>query len=204
MTEQIRLSPSGKPIENAGGGPLTFGEGARLRLTEGQIPMGGSTKILGTALASSAISEDGFGVPATTNPFVLDFINPKPNLNYRACMSLELINADPSAFGRVLLFVDVSVDGGTVWNNAAVSSWAVYANSITSGETTIVGNQVTALAMLTLTPGSVLGVTALTGALKFRVRAQMVTGNDVDVFSEAANGETALTGSIHFWAEECF
>src|SRR6187549_359038 len=54
----IRLSPSGPVIGNTEGGPLSFGPGARLRLSEANSVMGGS---LALPTVPDVISPDGFG-----------------------------------------------------------------------------------------------------------------------------------------------
>lgn len=205
---QIRLSPSGTPIENSGGGPLDFGHGARLRMVEDQITMGGSTAIPTTATTTSLISEDGFGAPAPLNPMVLELLNPKPGLYYRAMMRLDVANLNPSIVGTVALFLDVSVDGGSNWTEVQGQGHTVYPNTYVSGESTLSGNNRQMELAMVMTLGSALGVVGgltPTPSILFRVRAQNTSLAELRVQSDSSSGAvTGLEGQLQFVVEECF
>jgi hypothetical protein len=207
---QIRLAPSGPPIENAAGGPLDFGAGARLRLTEGQILMGGSTTIPTTATTTSIVSEDGFGAPAPLNPFVLELLNPKPGLSYRALMRLDVVNLDASNVGSVVLYLDVSVNGGGLWTEVQGQRHDIYPNTYVQGESTLNGNNRQVELSLPLTLGSLLGIVGgltPTPSILFRVRAQSASASTAELRVQSVDSVAAITGlvgQLQFWVEECF
>jgi hypothetical protein len=74
--------------------------------------MGGSQSIPSTR---DVISPDGFGNPAA---LVLTLDAPKQALHYRANLSLDVINSATSPGGEVVLYLDVSVDGGTTFTSS--------------------------------------------------------------------------------------
>lgn len=202
MTLPIRYSPSGAVINNNNGGELTPGSGMRLRLTEAQSTMGGS---LAVPAVADVISAAGFGDPAA---IVLTLAAPKEGLQYRAKLSLDLVNTTTNDSTEVVLYLDTSSDGGAVYINRSKCM-----HKVTSGST----SQVTAGAArnvdvyLPLTFGADLGVddAAPTASLKLRARANMPLGTagDLVVNSAAASGGTSvpgLQGTIHMELEECF
>jgi hypothetical protein len=194
MTESpIRLSPSG-PIIGKGGSP---GPGARLRLAEAISTMGG-TLIIPTV--PDVIGPGGFGSSAA---LVLTLDNPKEVLQYRANLTLDVLNAATDSGGEVVLYLDVSVDGGTMYVNRAKNS-----HIINSTDTDVEARQMQVWLPLTL--GTALGVSDATHppSIKLRARAHRVLGtNDVTVNSSAASDGippvTDLNGTIHMELEEC-
>lgn len=193
MTESpIRLSPSG-PIIGKG----TPGLGARLRLTEVTSVMGGSQAIPNVP---DLISADGF---ATSNPLVLTLDAPKPNLHYRANLSLDVINTSTNEGGEVVLYLDLSLDGGTTYANRVKN-----AHVINSTVTDVEGRPMQVFLPLTL--GSDLGINASPppASIKLRARANWVLGSSsLMVSSVATSGGSSpvseLNGTIHMELEEC-
>ena len=199
MTDSlIRLSPSGPIIGKA----TSFGPGARLRLTEATSVMGGSQSIPSTP---DAVSPDGFG---TANPLVLTLDAPKEKLNYRASLSLDVINTSTNEGGEVVLYLDVSLDGGTTFTNRAKNVHVI--NSTQPDETE---SQVEARPMqvwLPLTLGSALGISDATppASIKLRARANRVVGSSALLVSsrDTSGGSepvSGLNGTIHMELEEC-
>ncbi|HKY34661.1 MAG TPA: hypothetical protein VJN18_01870 [Polyangiaceae bacterium] len=194
MTDSpIRLSPSG-PIIGKGTSP---GPGARIRLTEALSVMGGTQ---GIPTIPDVISPDGFGVG---NPLVLTLDAPKAALRYRAHLSLDVINLSTNEGGEVVLYLDVSVDGGTSYTNCAKNM-----HIINSTFANIEGRQMQLWLPLTL--GSVLGVNDAPPAasIKLRARANQTVGSPSLAVSSSSttNGSspvTELNGTIHMELEEC-
>ena len=189
----IRLSPSGPVIGKAG----SPGPGARLRLTEAASVMGGSQAI---PTVPDVISPDGMGaLPG----LVLTLDSPKEALHYRANLALDVINSATSPGGEVVLWLDVSIDGGATYTNRARN-----AHVINSSDTAIEGRQMQVWLPLTL--GSALGVSdaAPTASIKLRARANRVLGPDGVSVSSLATSDgsapvTELNGTIHMELEEC-
>lgn len=194
MTDSpIRLSPSGPIIGKA----TSSGPGARIRLTEAVSVMGGSQSI---PTVPDVISPDGFGV---ANPLVLTLDAPKAALRYRAHLSLDVINLSTNEGGEVVLYLDVSVDGGTSYTNRAKNM-----HIINSTFANIEGRQMQLWLPLTL--GSVLGVNDATppASIKLRARANQTVGSPSLAVSSSSttNGAspvTELNGTIHMELEEC-
>lgn len=194
MTDSpIRLSPSGPIIGKAN----SSGPGARLRLTEALSVMGGTQ---GIPTIPDVISPDGFNVG---NPLVLTLDAPKAALRYRAHLSLDVINLSTNVGGEVVLYLDVSVDGGTSYTNRAKNM-----HIINSTFGAIEGRQMQL--WLPLTPGSVLGVNDAppTASIKLRARANQTVGSPSIAVSSSSttNGAapvTELNGTIHMELEEC-
>jgi hypothetical protein len=202
MTTGIRLSPSGPVIANSDGGPLNAGPGMRLRLAEGQSTMGGS---LAVPAVADVISAAGFGNPTA---FSLTLDSPKAGLRYRAKLSLDLINVTTSVEAEVVLYLDTSIDGGTVYTNRAKCCHVVSPGS--TSHATPQGAR-SADVYIPMTLGSALGIDDSTppASIKLRARASMPLGvlGDVVVSSASASGGTSVTGlqgTIHMELEECF
>ena len=194
MTDSpIRLSPSGPVI----GKVSSSGPGARIRLTEATSTMGGSQSIPTTP---DVVSPSGFGMP---DALVLTLDAPKEKLNYRANLSLDVINTSTNEGGEVVLYLDVSLDGGANYTNRAKN-----VHVINSTVTDIEGRPM--LVWLPLTLGSALGISDSSPppSIKLRARAQLVAGNNATMVSspESSGGGSpvsGLNGSIHMELEEC-
>lgn len=192
----IRLSPSGPII-----GKTVSGPGARLRLTEATSVMGGSQSI---PSVPDVIGPDGFG---NSNALVLTLDAPKPTLHYRANLSLDVINTSTNEGGEVVLYLDVSLDGGTTFTNRAKNVHVI--DSIdTDSDTHAEGRQMQVWLPLTL--GSDLGISETTPPtnIKLRARANRVVGSSaLLVSSVATSGGSSpvsdLNGTIHMELEEC-
>jgi hypothetical protein len=195
----IRLSPSGPPILNAGGGPLQPGAGMQLRLAEGMTTIGGSLAI------------PSQGAPATIGTIlgggtvlVETLLAPNPLLNYRATLLLDVLNTQTNAAGSVQLFIDTSVDGST-WVEQVGNTHAVPAGSGVDG-TLASGRQVRV--DMTLRAGSALAGGMLSTAPSLRVRGRvcaLAANGGLQVSSEAASGAfTNLVGTAILQLSECF
>lgn len=197
MTDtQVRLSPSGPIIGKVhvpGPGP-----GARIRLAEVTSTMGGSQAI---PSAPDVIGPDGFGAPAA---LILTLDAPKEALRYRATLALDVRNTATSPGGEVVLYLDVSIDGGTTYANRAKNVHSVNSTHTEFPE----ARQMQVWLPLTL--GSALGVSDATppASIKLRARANQVVGSSaVEVDSHATSGGGSpvsdLNGTIHMELEEC-
>ena len=189
----IRLSPSG-PIIGKAGSP---GPGARVRLTEASSVMGGSQAI---PTDPDVISPDGFGAPAA---LVLTLDAPKEALHYRANLTLDVTNDSTSPGGEVVLYLDVSIDGGTTYTNRAKNAHHINA-------TTTAREARQMQVWLPLTLGSALGVSdaAPPSSIKLRARANQVVGAIPTLVNSLATSDGAapvagLNGTIHMELEEC-
>jgi hypothetical protein len=159
--------------------------------------MGGSQAIPTTP---DVIGPDGFGAPAA---LVLTLDAPKEKLSYRANLSLDVINTSTNEGGEVVLYLDVSLDGGTTFTNRAKN-----VHTINSTVTDVEGRPMQVWLPLTL--GSALGISDATppASIKLRARANQVTGpSSVSVSSSSSSAGsppvTGLNGSIHMELEEC-
>jgi hypothetical protein len=194
MTDSpIRLSPSGPVIGKAS----TPGPGARIRLTEATSVMGGSQAI---PTVPDVISPDGFGVPT---PIVLTLDAPKEALHYRANLALDVIDSASNPGGEIVLYLDVSIDGGTTFTNRAKN-----AHVINSSLSNVEGRQMQVWLPLTL--GSALGISDATppANIKLRARANQVVGSNSLAVSSLATSDggtpvDGLNGTIHMELEEC-
>jgi hypothetical protein len=190
----IRLSPSGPVIGKVG----TPGPGARIRLTEATSTMGGSQAI---PTVPDVIGVNGFGAPPA---LVLTLDAPKEALSYRANLALDVRNTATSPGGEVVLYLDVSIDGGTTYTNRAKNVHAI--NSTITDQVEARQMQV----WLPLVLGSALGISDATppASIKLRARANQAVGSDaVQVNSQAISGGVTpvseLNGTIHMELEEC-
>lgn len=195
----VRYAPSGAIITNADGGPLQFGPGARLRLTETNSTMGGSLAVPGTA---GVVCGDGFGGTAA---LVLTLTAPREKLEYRAKLKLDMVNTNTSVRSEVVLFLDTSVDDGLTYTNRAKVAHSLEIPNSVGGASGAEPTEIN----LPLILGSSLGVddTEPTAALKLRARAQLTVGSagSANVNAGSSSGAvTGLDGSIHMELEECF
>lgn len=188
----IRLSPSGPVVGVAG-------TGFRLRLDEANSPMTGSQAIPGTP---TVICPDGF---ANTDAIVLTLAAPTTDNNYRAMLELDVLNTSTNVEGEVVLYLDVSVDGGVTYANVAKNVHLIA--PIPAG---ITGSTARAASLrLTQTAGVTLGVVAGTPSIKLRARAQTVSGTAGSLLvsslatSDGGTPVTNLVGTIHMELEEC-
>ena len=194
MTTLIRLAPSGPVIPNAGGAPLGFGPGARLRLTEASSPMTGSLAI---PTVPDTIDADGFG---TGNAIVLTLTAPKQGLNYRAMVALDISNTNTNVEGEVTLWLDTSIDGGATYVNHAKNDHVIAPlHPALAGST---ARQATL--WMPMINGVTLGISDATppASIKLRARASAPAGNPLVFVSSpvVANGN----GTIHMELEECY
>lgn len=195
MSLPIRYSPSGAVI-------ATMDSGARLRLVEANSTMGGS---LAVPAVADVISPDGFG---DVDALVLTLQTPKESCKYRAELSLDVYNTATNVEAEIVLYLDTSVDGGTVWTNRCKTSHLIDALN-EAGATTKEARSVQA--NLVLISGESLGVddSVPTASIKLRARASLPlgTGASVLVSSLASSGGgtpvTGLEGTIHMSFEEC-
>jgi hypothetical protein len=146
------------------------------------------------------ISPDGFGVPTS---LVLTLDAPKEALHYRANLALDVINSATNPGGEVVLYLDVSIDGGTTYTNRAKN-----ARIINSSFSDVEGRQMQVWLPLTL--GSALGISDATppSNIKLRARANQVLGSSGVAVSSLATSHggapvDGLNGTIHMELEEC-
>lgn len=192
MVQTLRQSPSGPLVENAGGGGLEFGPGARLRMTEFGSVIGDGSEPLPTLAA--AVTLTGF----TGDPLVLSFTNPKPDLYYRAETHCSLICSTTLALADATLLLDTSIDGGVTWTNRASNFHKVISN--------IPGGEVHAQLELTKLTGAALGVTVTTAELLLRVRMASTLNPQVELYGPATPAPNAANskGTFYFKLEELF
>jgi hypothetical protein len=197
----IRLAPSGPVIGNTDGGPLSFGPGARLRLTEANSVMGGS---LALPTIPDVISPDGFGDP---DAIVLTLLAPKAELKYRANLALDIQNISTNAGGECVLYLDMSIDGGATYVNVARNSHLVAAGVLGSAQPVSASRQCE-LWCPQLTGASLGVISNTTASVKLRARALAASANpNLLVNSPASSGGIevqGLSGTIHMELEECF
>ncbi|MEI9939263.1 MAG: hypothetical protein WDO69_18740 [Pseudomonadota bacterium] len=129
---------------------------------------------------------------------------PKEALSYRANLALDVRNTATSPGGEVVLYLDVSIDGGTTYTNRAKNVHAI--NSTITDQVEARQMQV----WLPLVLGSALGISDATppASIKLRARANQAVGSDaVQVISQAISGGVTpvseLNGTIHMELEEC-
>ncbi|MCH9730988.1 MAG: hypothetical protein K0U84_15140 [Actinomycetia bacterium] len=181
--ETIRLSPSGAPITNDQGVPLTPGPGMVLRQDDDAIAVSNPDLTSG----EETVIQTDLDEPSGT-PLLVQLDNPNPNLRYRLEGSTAIVNTNTDATVVTVTFkIQVSVDGGTVFTDVA-SNQSV--QDVREDSTTRVwyGNE--------LELGSFYGITATTTNVQFRV---VVT-------AAGANSEiNALGSSGNAWLllQEC-
>jgi hypothetical protein len=114
-----------------------------------------------------------------------------------------VINSATSPGGEVVLYLDVSIDGGTTYTNRAKN-----AHVINSTTTDVEGRQMQVWLPLIL--GSALGVSDATppANIKLRARANQVLGSSGVAVSSLATSDggtpvDGLNGTIHMALEEC-
>lgn len=205
MTLPVRYSPSGAVITNSIGGPLSFGPGARLRLTEAQSTMGGS---LAVPAVADVISPSGFGNP---DALVLTLTAPKKRLQYRAKLSLDVLNTITNVGAQVVLYLDTSIDGGSTYTNRVK---CVHALDCATDLATDNPSSRNIDVYLPLILGNSLGVDddadTPTASLKLRARASLplgTAGGTLVSSAAASDGGTPVTGcngTVHIELEECF
>ena len=108
---------------------------------------------------------------------------PKEVLQYRVNLALDVTNSATGTGGEVVLYLDVSIEGGMTYTNRAKNSHVTNA-----GFGTAEGRQMQV--WLPLTPGSSLGVSdaAPPANIKLRARANQVVGTtDLAVSSLATS-----------------
>lgn len=190
----IRLSPSGPPILNSGGGPLQPGTGMMLRLAEGTTTIGGSLAIPSAGSPATIGTLLGGGIVLIET---LD--NPNPNLNYRATLLLDVANEVTNSAGEVQLYIDTSVDGST-WVSQVGNEHIVAAGSgATSDEPS--GRQVRVDMTLRL-GGSINGGMPV-GSPSLRVRGRISATLGAPVVDSSA-GAGDLVGSVLLQLSEHF
>lgn len=185
MNIPIRLAPSGPVV-------ATFGSGAILRLQDTTSLMTGSAAI---PLAPGLICPDGFGA---TDAIVLTIPTPNALLKYGAELELDVVNNSTSGAQEVVLYLDISIDGGTTYTNFAKN---VHHMSVVgqdpSAHTPIGSNGRTCSVHLPQTLGSALGIdnAAPPASLKLRARASAPLGVPLPlVDSVSSSGGTPVTG----------
>lgn len=193
----IRLSPSGPVIGNTAGGDLSFGPGARLRLVETNSPMSGALII---PTVPDVLSPFGFG---DVNAIVLSLPTPKAELEYRGKLVLDVQNQSTNLGGQVILYLDVSVDGGATYTNRVANAHEcppAVAGQLYTRQCEV---------WMPLLSGEFLGViTNTTPSIKLRARAQRNSNLDPMLVSSLASTTGiivgGLAGSIHMELEEAF
>ncbi len=184
----VRYSPSGPVI-------ATLGTGCRLRLAELTSIMSGTTLI---PFPAAVMCANGFG---GSPPLRVALAKPKEDRNYRVSLAVDVANESTNTLGAVTLYLDSSVDGGSVWTNRAKNTHYVGA--------ALVGNEARMCQVnLDQTLGSALGVVDdATADVQFRVRAEAALGASLNVsaLAQSPGGSpvTGLNGTIHFELEEC-
>jgi hypothetical protein len=186
MTQAVRLSPSGPVISNSGGGPLTPGAGAQLRLVEAQCTIGGS-------LAVSTVPQV-LGPTLGATSFSVALASPNVALNYRVTALLDVLNSSTNVTASAELYIDTSTDGNT-WVEQASNTHLVGF----SGARQIRCD-------LTLKSGATLGVVAGQASLIVRARIGASAGNP-NLLAESAitpGGDGKSVGTVLLQLAELF
>lgn len=186
MTQAIRLSPSGPVIQNANGGTMVPGPGARLRLVEASCTIGGTLAITPSPETLGPV----LGGPALT----VSLPNPQGGLEYRVTALLDVFNTSTNVTASVELYLDLSTDGGATWPEKASNTHLVGFTG---------ARQVRC--DMKLAPGGSLGVGAGVTSLIARARIGASAGTP-NVLAESAGtpGDAATSvGTVLLQLEEC-
>lgn len=197
MTEIIRQSPSGPPIENSGGGGFEPGTGARLRLAEATSTVGDTSnvvttvaQVLGVQLAAAPVFGNG---PMTTS-----LLAPAENKNYRATLSCDVMSELTNANIMITLGIQTSPDGVTWTTKAENQHWLGFAAGNTGAD-----NARHCQLDLTLRSGTSLGVVDGDAELAVRGTIKADTAG-ATVAHPTGSGDEAGVGSCHISLEELF
>lgn len=192
----IRLSPSGPVIANPGGGPFAPGPGARLRLTQSQTTIGGTNVIpTAPAVVGNAIGAGGFSAGLT---------NPQLALSYAAAIELEVANPSTNVVGEAQLYLETSVDGGSIWTEQASNTHLCNSTEVAPG----VSLARLVRLQLRLTTGAALGVTSNPPTALLLVRAKVGASSGGGILiaqsSITPGGDLKSVGSVNLSLEEVF
>ncbi len=186
MNNAIRLSPSGPVIQNANGGTMVPGPGARLRLVEASCTIGGS-------LAISTVPQV-IG-PQLGNGLTLSLPLPLPQagLEYRVTALVDVLNLSTNVTASVELYIDTSPDNVT-WTEQASNTHLVGFSG---------ARQVRC--DMKLKAGSLLGVGPASTGMNTRVRIGASAGSPNALVESASTPADAATtvGSFLVQLEEC-
>ncbi len=184
MSKPLRLSPSGPVVQNQDGGTFDPGEGARIRLVQGNCTVSATTQIP-TTPATGAVIGPTFG--STVLNQHLD--NPQPGRQYRASICCDLAN-QATTDGTVTLFLDTSVDG-TAWTEAASNQHNVAGGGLADFRN---GSRHARLDLV-LTAGSALGVTSNPPSAALYVRARIFGTNNSTAYCLLVSDATDAAGA---------
>lgn len=183
MKADIRLAPSGPVV-------ASFGQGALLRSVDTTSLMTGSTAI---PTVAAPICPDGF---ANTDAIVLTLDNPRADLLYGAEIELDVVNTSTTTAAEVVLYLDISIDGGATYTNYQKNVHHMTSNGISTLSAPIGSNGRSVSCHIKQLPGAAFGV-AGAPSIKLRARASapLATGSALTVDSVAAsNGSEPITG----------
>jgi len=156
------------------------------------------TGSLAVPVVPDVICPDGFG---QTDAIVLTLPTPKQGLKYRARLALDLLSASTLTSAQVVLYLDVSIDGGTTYTNRAKVSHVIGTTPARAAEI-----------RMPLLTGAQLGINDNTppASIKLRARANNQVGEVgallVSSLGSSGGGTpvTNLNGTIAMELEECF
>lgn len=196
---QLRLSPSGPDLANSAGGPLEFGPGARLRMTEFSGVIGDGSVPIPTL--KTAVNTTGFD----TTGAALTLAAPRSTLFYRGTAEFDVIVTDTNDDCQVQLFLETSIDGGTTWVPRAGNSHHVSCAVDLASD--IAGAMHVRVDMVRV-QGSTLGVAAdgTTAELLMRVAAACPLNPIAELYSPLTPAPNAAqsNGTFHMQLEELF
>jgi len=198
----LRVSPSGPDAVSDNQVPLDPGPGFRLRMIDLSSLIGDGSEVIPTA--KTTIKAAGFG-GSDANALSLTFDNPKPGARYGAELTFDVVNTSTNIDSTVNLYLDVSVDGGTTWNEIAANTHHPSAAADLATDV-LSGRQVTLRLPLGL--GSDLGVLANSPSIKIRAAAAQPSylgGAGAELYSPTtASSSTTSKGTFYMRLEECF